>query len=169
MYRCIILVKVVRHGLDLFLDACKISTFLSNYEALSCMFLACGKLRIFSVSYCLKCSFYRNGVLLCILDSGNPADGVRMSLAHTFAPKSIVFSFRQNGICIAFFILYFKFGMLLHVIASMIISGGSPPDLTNSGSIAFIYSRSRAISELVSILTSWSVRVKYSGRAVNTL
>ena len=100
MYRCIILVKVVRHGLDLFLDACKISTFLSNYEALSCMFLACSKLRIFSVSYCLKCSFYRNGVLLCILYAFDAADCIRMSLADTLAPECVVVSICKDRICI---------------------------------------------------------------------
>ena len=50
MYSCIILIKVVRHSLDLFLDTCKISTLLRYYKALSSMFLACCKLRILSVT-----------------------------------------------------------------------------------------------------------------------
>jgi hypothetical protein len=54
----------------------------------------------------------------------------------------------------AFLTLYFISGILLLVIASIIISGGNPPDLINSGIVAFIYSRSLTISELVIILIS---------------
>ena len=64
------------------------------------MFLACGKLRIFSVSYCLKCSFYRNGVLLCILYAFDAADCIRMSLADTLAPECVVVSICKDRICI---------------------------------------------------------------------
>jgi len=57
----------------------------------------------------------------------------------------------------------------LLVRASTIISGGSPPDLTNSGITARTYSKSFIISALVIMRTSKSVRVKYSGKAVKTL
>ena len=100
VYRCVILIKVVRHGLDLFLDACKISTFLSNYEALSCMFLTCGKLWIFSVSYCLKCCLYRDCVLFCVFYAFDTADCIRVSLADTFTPECIIVSVCKDGICV---------------------------------------------------------------------
>ena len=59
-----------------------------------------------------------------------------------------------NLINIAFLTLYLRSGKLLLVTASIMISGGSPPDLTNSGIIFFIYSKSFTISVLVMILIS---------------
>ena len=100
VYSGVILIKVIRHGLDLILDSRKISTFLCYYKALSCVFLSCGKLRILAASYSFQCGLYRNCVLLAILNTINTADCIRMSLAYALAPKCIILAVSQDCICI---------------------------------------------------------------------
>jgi hypothetical protein len=56
---------------------------------------------------------------------------------------------------------------LLEVIISIKISGDTIYAFINSGTKALIYSISLITSEEVIICISWSVKVKYSGSAVN--
>ena len=100
MYCCIIFIKIIRHCLNLIFNACKISTFLSYYEAFSCMLLSCSQFRIFSVSDCFQCSFYRNCVLFSIFYSINSTDCIGMSLAYTLAPECIILSICKDCVCI---------------------------------------------------------------------
>ena len=100
MYGCVIFVEVVRHGLDLLLDACEICAFFCYYEAFSCMFLSGSQLRILSASDCFQCCFNRNSVLFAVFDTINTTDCIRMSLAHAFAPECIIFTVCQDCICI---------------------------------------------------------------------
>ena len=46
--------------------------------------------KYFNVVDSFQCGFYRNGVLLGVLNPGDTADSVGMSLADTLPPKSIV-------------------------------------------------------------------------------
>jgi len=55
----------------------------------------------------------------------------------------------------------------LAVIISIKISADTIPPFINSGTIALIYSISFITSEEVTMCISWSVTVKYLGRAVN--
>src|SRR5699024_618954 len=98
MYCRVIVGEVVWHRLDLFLYLCRISAFLQNDKALSCVLLPCGKVRILSVSDCLKSRLHRNRVLLCILDALYSADRVGVSLAYTLAPECIVLSVRKDRV-----------------------------------------------------------------------
>ena len=90
MYRGIIIRKIVGHGLDLLFDLCLVSALFCYHETLSGVLLSGGQYRIFTVSDSFQCGFYGNGILLGILDTGNPADGIGMSLADTLPPESIV-------------------------------------------------------------------------------
>ena len=98
MYCGIVIREIVRHGLDLFLYLCGVCSFLQDNKALSGMFLTGGELRILSVSHCVKSSLHRNGVLFRIFDAFHSPDSVRMSLADTFSPESIVIAFRQDSV-----------------------------------------------------------------------
>ena len=53
MNRCVIIRKVVRHGLDLILDLCLIRALFCHNKALSGVLLSGSKLRLTSASYCL--------------------------------------------------------------------------------------------------------------------
>ena len=100
MYCGIVFIKVVRHSLDLILNSCKISAFLSYYETLSGMFLSCSKLRILSASYCFQSRLNRDGVLFAIFYAFDTADCIRMSLAYTFSPECVILAVCQDCICI---------------------------------------------------------------------
>ena len=73
---CVVISKVVGHLLDLFLNSCSVCAFLKDYEALSCVLVSCGELRVLAASNCLKCALYRDCVLLGILDTLNSSDGI---------------------------------------------------------------------------------------------
>ena len=90
MYRGIIVCKIVRHSLDLLFNLCLVSTLLSYHKTLSGVLLSGGQYRIFTIPDSFQCGFYRNGVLLGVLNPGDTADSVGMSLADTLPPKSIV-------------------------------------------------------------------------------
>ena len=90
MYRGIIIRKVVGHGLNLLFNLCLVSTLFCYYKTLSGVLLSGGQYRIFTVSDSFQCSFYGNGILLGILDTGNTADSIGMSLADPLPPESIV-------------------------------------------------------------------------------
>ena len=98
MYGRIIICEVVRHRLDLFLYFCSVCTFLKDNKALSCVLLSCGQYRIFSVSYCLERSLYRNCVLFSVFYAFDPADGIGMSLADALAPERIVMAVWQDRV-----------------------------------------------------------------------
>ena len=100
MYGCIIVGKVIWHGLDLLFDTCQICAFFSNNKTFSCMFLSCCQFRIFSVSYRFQSSLYRNCILLAVFYSVNSSNCIRVPLAYAFSPESIIFSIGKNGICI---------------------------------------------------------------------
>ena len=100
MYGCIIVCKIVRHGLDLFFDFGKICALFGNNEALSRMLLSGGQFRIFAASDRIECLRYRNGILSGILYALNPANRIGMTLTDTLAPEGIILSFRQNTVCI---------------------------------------------------------------------
>ena len=100
MYCGIVFIKVVRHSLDLILNSCKISAFLSYYETLSGMFLPCSKLRILSASYCFQSRLNWDGVLFAILYSFDTADCIRMSLTYAFSPECVILAVCQDCICI---------------------------------------------------------------------
>ena len=100
MNRCVIVGEVVRHRYDLFFDACKISTLFSNNIALSCVFLSRCELRSLAVSDSLQYTLNRDCILSCVLHAINAADRVGMPLAYTFAPECIVFTIRENCICV---------------------------------------------------------------------
>ena len=101
MYSSIIICKVVRHGLDLLLDPCKICAFLllpqSTLWYASVWWSVPDSLRF---GLLLSAAFYRNGILSCILHAFDPADGIRMSLAYALAPEGIILAFWKNSICI---------------------------------------------------------------------
>ena len=98
VYRGIVLVKVVGHGLDLMLDLCLVCAFLGHNPALSQVFLAGGQLRLVPLAHLIHGFFHRNRILNTSLHSGNPADRVGMSLAYALAPESIGFSVGENGL-----------------------------------------------------------------------
>ena len=56
------------------------------------------ELRLASAAHCLQCALNRNRILSRISYTGNPADGIRMSLAYASAPESIVLSSGKNRI-----------------------------------------------------------------------
>ena len=62
------------------------------------MFLSGCKFRIFTISYSLQCSLYRNCILFAVFYTFHAADGIRMSLTNSFAPECVITSLRQNGI-----------------------------------------------------------------------
>ena len=90
MYCCIIIGEIVRHGLDLFFDLCKICALFGNNKALSRMLLSGGQHRILTVSDSFQCGLYGNGILLGILDTGDTTNGIGMSLADTLTPEGII-------------------------------------------------------------------------------
>ena len=90
MHSGIIIRKIVGHGLDLLFNLCLVSTLLSYHETLSGVLLSGGQYRIFTVSDSFQCGFYGNGILLGILNTGDTADCVRMSLTDTLAPESVI-------------------------------------------------------------------------------
>ena len=100
MYRGIIVCKIVRHGLDLFFDLCKICALFGNNEALSRMLLPGGQFRIFDASDRIEGLRYLNGILSGILYTLNPANRIGMTLTDALAPEGIILSFRQNTVCI---------------------------------------------------------------------
>ena len=100
MNRCIIVGEVVRHRYDLFFDTRKISTLFSNNIALSCVFLSRCELRSLAISDSLQHALNRDCILSCVLHAINAADRVRMSLAYAFAPECIVFTIRENCVCV---------------------------------------------------------------------
>ena len=69
MYSCVVFIEVVRHLFDLLLNKSLISAFLSYNEDFSCMLVTCSKLRILAISDSFKSSFYRDSILLCILNT----------------------------------------------------------------------------------------------------
>ena len=98
--RCIVICEIVRHCLDFFLNFCRICALFKHYEALSCMLLSCCKLWILAVTNCLKCGFYRNRILLGILDTCDTTDGIGMSLTDTLAPECVIISLRKQCISV---------------------------------------------------------------------
>ena len=100
MYGGIILIEVIRHGLNFILDSRKISPLLCYNKALSCMLFSCSKLRILTAAYSLQGSLYRNCILFAVFYAINTADCIRMSLAYAFSPKSIILAICQNRTCI---------------------------------------------------------------------
>ena len=100
MYGCIIIRKVIRHIFNFRLNPRGVRTFLQHDKTFSCMFLACRQLRIFSGPNGGQCAFHRDCILFCILNTVNPADSIRMSLADAPTPEGIILPLRQNGICI---------------------------------------------------------------------
>ena len=96
MHRGIVVCKVVRHCLDGIFHCCRIRAFLQYYKAFSGVFFSGGEVLVFTASNRCQCAFHRNGVLLGILYAGNTAHCIGMSLAHAFAPESIIFSGGQN-------------------------------------------------------------------------
>ena len=100
MNRCVIIRKVVRHGLDLILDLCLIRSLFCHNKALSGVFFAGGQLWAAAASDCLQCTFNWDCVLSGILDALDPADRIGMSLADALAPECIIFALRQACSCI---------------------------------------------------------------------
>ena len=100
VYCGIVFIKIVFHSFDGFFDLFFISTFLSNYEALSGVFLTGCQFRLFSGSYLIHSFFYRNGVLDTTFYTRDSPDRIRVSLAYAFTPECIGFSVWQNGFCI---------------------------------------------------------------------
>ena len=98
MHSRVVVREIVRHGLDLFFYLCRIRAFLKDDEALSCVFLSCGKLRVLPISHSLKRRVHRDGVLLRILHARHSADGVGMSLTYALAPEGIVLAVRKDGV-----------------------------------------------------------------------
>ncbi len=62
------------------------------------MLLARRQLRIAARARCFQRRFNRNRVLLCVLHTLNPSDGIRMPLTDPLAPESIVPALRQDRI-----------------------------------------------------------------------
>ena len=87
MYGGIIICKIVRHGLDLLFDLCLVCAHFCYDETLSGVLLSGGQYRIFTVSDSFQCGFYGNGILLGILNTGDTADCVGMSLTDTLTQK----------------------------------------------------------------------------------
>ena len=100
MYSSVIIGEVVRQFLDFLLNCCLICTFFSYNKALTGVLLAGSELRIGAASYSSQCLIYRNGVLLAILYTLDAADCIRVTLADSFAPKSIIIAVRQYCVCI---------------------------------------------------------------------
>ena len=96
----IVICKIIGHGLDGFFHLGCIGALLQYHKALPGVLLTGGQFRVFSGPYGFQGLFHRNGVLFGVLYTRNPAHGVGVSLADAPSPKGVVFSFRQNGVCI---------------------------------------------------------------------
>ena len=90
VHRGIILIKIVGHGLDLFLDSGKIRALLGHHKALSGVFFSGGQLRILSRAHFSKRIFHRNGVLSGIRNAFDSSDSIGMSLADALAPEGVI-------------------------------------------------------------------------------
>ena len=94
----IVIREVIRHGLDLLLNAGKIRALLRYHKALPGMLLSGCQIRILSVSHCTQSLRNRDRILLRILHSVDPADCIRMSLADTLSPERIILSIGPDRI-----------------------------------------------------------------------
>ena len=100
MYGSIIVREIIWHILNICFNLSQICPFLSYHKALPHMLLTSSQLWVLTVSYRLQGSFYRNGVLLAILNTFNPANSIRMSLANSLTPEGIIITLWQNCISI---------------------------------------------------------------------
>ena len=98
MHRGIIFIKIVGHGLDLFLDSGKIRALLSHHKALSGVFFPGGQLGILSCAHFSKRIFHRNGVLSGIRNALDSSDGIGMSLADALAPEGVILTAGKDRI-----------------------------------------------------------------------
>ena len=94
----VILVKIVGHGLDRVLDRRLVRAVLGDDKALAGMLLAGGQLGILSVSDGGQRRFDRNGVLARVLDAGDTADSVGVTLADALAPERIRLAAGQDRV-----------------------------------------------------------------------
>ena len=98
MDRGIIVRKVIGHGHDLFPNRVQIRPVLCHHKTLPGMLFSDRQVRIASAPHSLQRFFHRNGILSGILYPFDPADGIRMALAHPLPPERIIASPRQNGV-----------------------------------------------------------------------
>ena len=92
----VVIGKIVGHGDDFALDASEVCTLTGNNKAFTQVLLACGKLGIGTASYRAQSILFGNGVLLCIGNALNAANGIGVTLAHALAPECISLAFGQD-------------------------------------------------------------------------
>ena len=96
MYGCVIIRKVIGHGLNLLFNPGQVRPFLGYYKTLPGMFLPGGQLGGSAALDSLHRLRYRNRILPCVFHPADPADGVGMALADAFAPEGIILAFRKD-------------------------------------------------------------------------
>src|SRR5690625_2992901 len=90
--------EVMRHVDDGLFNYCLVRTFFRYDKTISFMFLSRSQCRVFARPYTRQCRLGRHRVLHSSLHTGHAAHCIGVTLAHTFAPKSMVSAFRQNGL-----------------------------------------------------------------------
>ena len=85
----LIIGKVVGHGLDFPGDPIPVCPGLGHHIAVPPVLFSGGKLRFATLAHSLQGLFHGHGILPGIQNTGDPADGIGMALAHALAPEGI--------------------------------------------------------------------------------
>ncbi|MNN42403.1 hypothetical protein D3C81_1565820 [compost metagenome] len=97
-YRRIVIGKVIRHPGDSTADGFLIRTFFCYDVAVAAVFLARRQLRSFTGADTFNHFLHRHCILNASLNTGYPADGIRVALADSGSPESILFPLRQHSL-----------------------------------------------------------------------
>ncbi len=97
MHGRVVIREIVRHLLDLLLNAGLVGTFLGDHEDFAGVHLAGHKLRLLACADARDGILDRDRVLAGIDDALDAADRVRVALGDAAAPEGVVFAVREAG------------------------------------------------------------------------
>ena len=92
----VVIREIVRHRLDLALNALLVRAFLGHDEALAGVLFAGGQLGGFAIAHTLQRALHGDRILARVLHALNAADRVGMALAHALAPEGIARALRED-------------------------------------------------------------------------